>query len=493
MDSIKFNFEDVLVKTTYFQQRLEDLMCLLQSSFYCVKLVVKVIVHGPDGCGKRLLAKLAAKHLNLEFLEFRVSDFFDENIVGTEKRVKSAFNNIDLSRPNLIYWAGYDILKKLDEPDLDRIAHCIDESIDALKRADKNQPIAFIASTHDYLEVKSSPLSSLFHYDIPVRPATKDQAQELIDSIFRDAQLGATSCYVDESDIGEFFLGNIIDFISRNELETHSKLKQPQKDSSTNEQIHWADVGGLSEVKKEVIDTIQLSMKYPQLRKAGLKRTGILLYGPPGTGKTLIAKAIATECKLNFIGIKGPELLNEYVGQSEDNVRRLFSRARESSPSIIFFDEIDSLAPNRGQAGDSGGVMDRMVSQLLAEMDGIGKSEDVFVIGATNRKDLVDPSLLRPGRFDKVLEVPLPKSRESRMQILSALMRKMKLSDDVDLGKLESLIPPNMSGADIQGLCSKAMQRTIDRCVEQVDDGHIHEHEVEIITTMDDFLCSVQS
>lgn len=494
MDSLKFNFEDVIIKSTYFQQRLEELMCLLQPSFYCVKLVVKVIVHGPDGCGKRLLARTSAKNLSLDFHEFRVSDLFDENIVGTEKKVRSAFNSIDLSRPNLIYWSGYEIFQKLEEPELERIAQCIRESIDALTTTDKNQPIVFIASTDDFLKVKSSALSNLFHYDVPIKSASKDQAQELINLILTDANLKSTSCDIVESEIGDLFLGNIIDFIARNEIDACFGPKLAQGESSTNGQVHWGDVGGLSEVKKEVIDTIQLSLRYPQLKKAGLRRTGILLYGPPGTGKTLIAKAIATECNLNFIGIKGPELLNEYVGQSEDNIRRLFARAREASPSIIFFDEIDSLAPNRGQAGDSGGVMDRMVSQLLAEMDGIGKNEDVFVIGATNRKDLVDPSLLRPGRFDKVLEVPLPTSRESRLQILNALVRKMKLSDDVDLERLEStIIPPGLSGADLQGLCSKAMQRTIDRCAEQVDNGHVNEDDVDIVTTMDDFLCSIQS
>lgn len=185
-------------------------------------------------------------------------------------------------------------------------------------------------------------------------------------------------------------------------------------------------------------------------------------------------------------------MLNEYVGQSEDNIRKVFQKARETSPSVIFFDELDSLAPNRGQTGDSGGVMDRMVSQILAEMDGVGKSDGVFVIGATNRVDLVDQSLLRPGRFDKVLEVPLPVSRKNRLQILKALTRKMSLSCDVDLHKIEKKAKANMSGADFQGLCSRALQRTFNRCVEQVESGQIHEDNIEIITTMDDFLSSLK-
>lgn len=491
MAALKFTFEDVLIKSSYFQECLENLMRLLQTSFDCANLVVKVIVHGPDGCGKRMLARTAAKDLSMCFNEVRVSDLFDENIVGTEKKVKAAFEKPELSSPSLIYWSGYEIFQRLEEPDLDRIIHCIGESLEELLSKDKCQPIVFIASTHDYSVIESSPLSNIFHYNVNVKPANKVQAQELVNLIVEGAEIKSNKCDISgSSDIGDFFLGNLIDFIARNEIDRqfqpdiYDKINVP-----SNTGVHWSDVGGLYNIKKEVINTIQLSMRYPQLKR---RSRGILLYGPPGTGKTLIAKAIANESRLNFIGIKGPELLNEYVGQSENNLRNLFSKARESSPSIIFFDEIDSLAPNRGQAGDSGGVMDRMVSQLLLEMSRIGEEEDVFVIGATNRKDLVDPSLLIPGRFDKVLEVPLPKDKESRMQILRASIKKMNLSDDVDLDKLESLLPQNASGADIQGICSKAMERTMCRCAELVEAGKADQETMEIVTRMDDFLASIQ-
>jgi peroxin-6 len=182
--------------------------------------------------------------------------------------------------------------------------------------------------------------------------------------------------------------------------------------------VSWDDVGGLISVKSEILDTIQLPLDHPELFADGLKKRsgsstlllivipnsfalGILLYGPPGTGKTLLAKAVATSCSLNFFSVKGPELLNMYIGESEANVRRVFQRARDAKPCVIFFDELDSVAPKRGNQGDSGGVMDRIVSQLLAELDGMSSgngSSDVFVIGATNRPDLLDPALLRPGR-----------------------------------------------------------------------------------------------
>lgn len=193
--------------------------------------------------------------------------------------------------------------------------------------------------------------------------------------------------------------------------------------------VTWDDVGGLENVKDTVSETIQLPLERPELFAKGMKkRSGILFYGPPGTGKTLLAKAIATEYSLNFFSVKGPELLNMYIGESEANVRRVFQRARDARPCVVFFDELDSVAPKRGNQGDSGGVMDRIVSQLLAELDGMSGGEDsaggVFVIGATNRPDLLDSALLRPGRFDKMLYLGVSDTHEKQLRILEALTRK---------------------------------------------------------------------
>jgi peroxin-6 len=194
--------------------------------------------------------------------------------------------------------------------------------------------------------------------------------------------------------------------------------------------VTWDDVGGLAHVKDAITETIQLPLERPELFARGMKkRSGILLYGPPGTGKTLLAKAIATEYSLNFFSVKGPELLNMYIGESEANVRRVFQRARDARPCVVFFDELDSVAPKRGNQGDSGGVMDRIVSQLLAELDGMSGGGDdggaggVFVIGATNRPDLLDPALLRPGRFDKMLYLGVSDTHEKQLKIVEALTR----------------------------------------------------------------------
>lgn len=495
----QLKIEDVIIKTDYFQQSLETLLGIIQPSFCCLDLIIKVLLHGPDGAGKRLVAKIAAKNLNMKFCEEQVAELFDENIVGTEKKIRLSIAKLAQQKPCLVYLSGFELFTRLEDLDLARVEHCLRRSLIGARSEGASQPIVFIAATNDYDQVYRTILSDMFHHDVPIRSASSTEAHQIVSSISSEMMLESDLSHVlDGCSNGEFFIGNILNLIAKSETERKAQSMGCCKETLDNgahqsiEGTRWLDVGGLNEVKSEIIDAIQLSLEYPQLKKAGLRRTGILLHGPPGTGKTLLAKAVATECNLNFINVKGPELLNEYVGQSENNVRKLFQQARESSPSVIFFDEIDSLAPNRGQAGDSGGVMDRMVSQILAEMDGIGKSDGVYVIGATNRVDLVDPSLLRPGRFDKVLEVSLPESKESRLQILQALTRKLKLADDIDLERVESLAPQRMSGADFQGLCSKALHRSFDRCVELVESGKVSEDDVNIITTMDDFIAALE-
>ncbi len=237
--------------------------------------------------------------------------------------------------------------------------------------------------------------------------------------------------------------------------------------------VSWDQVGGLAGVKDEILETIQLPLSQPDLFSAGLKkRSGILLYGPPGTGKTLLAKAVATSCALNFFSVKGPELLDMYIGESEANVRRVFERAREAKPCVIFFDELDSVAPKRGNQGDSGGVMDRIVSQLLAELDGMQAGDqagDVFVIGATNRPDLLDPALLRPGRFDRMLYLGLSQTHKEQHNILDALTREFTLDNEVDLGAIAERCGLNLTGADLYALCSDAMLKAMTDKATQID------------------------
>jgi len=235
--------------------------------------------------------------------------------------------------------------------------------------------------------------------------------------------------------------------------------------------VRWEDVGGLANVKKEILETVQLPLERPELFAEGLKkRSGILLYGPPGTGKTLLAKAVATSCSLNFFSVKGPELLNMYIGESEANVRRVFQRARDASPCIIFMDELDPVTPKRANQGDSGGVMKRIASQLLAELDGMGSTGGYgFLMVPTNRPDLLDPALLRPGRFDRMLYLSVATTHEAQRSILEALTRKFNLDDNLDLEEVAEACPFNYTGADFYALCSDAMLRAMTRKAEEVD------------------------
>ncbi|BBN05251.1 peroxin-6 [Marchantia polymorpha subsp. ruderalis] len=248
--------------------------------------------------------------------------------------------------------------------------------------------------------------------------------------------------------------------LERVKLRTASAIGTPKVPN-----VKWEDVGGLEDVKKAILDTVQLPLQHRELFASGLRqRSGVLLYGPPGTGKTLLAKAVATECSLNFLSVKGPELINMYIGESEKNVREIFHKARAARPCVVFFDELDALAPARGASGDSGGVMDRVVSQLLAEIDGVSdNSQDLFIIGASNRPDLIDPALLRPGRFDKLLYVGVSSDNSYRERVLQALTRKFILDKNVSLKALSERCPVNYTGADMYALCADAWHQAVKR------------------------------
>ncbi|KAL3913727.1 MAG: hypothetical protein SGARI_000508 [Bacillariaceae sp.] len=252
--------------------------------------------------------------------------------------------------------------------------------------------------------------------------------------------------------------------------------------------VHWEDVGGLEHVRAEIMDAIELPLKHPHLfPSSSTGRSGILLFGPPGTGKTLVAKAVATECELPFLSVKGPELLGSYVGESEANVRQVFRSARvaaaENLPiaaAILFFDELDSLAPRRGGMDHGGGVMERVVASLLAELDGPGNSGGsgdnaqgrVFVLGATNRPDLLDPSLLRPGRLDRLVYLGIPSDHEERTRVLASQLRKMKLDGDASdmASDIVGKLPPRLSGADMSKLSSGAMLSAVHRLCRQAEE-----------------------
>uniref|UniRef100_A0A3Q7FPG0 Cell division cycle protein 48 homolog n=1 Tax=Solanum lycopersicum TaxID=4081 RepID=A0A3Q7FPG0_SOLLC len=229
----------------------------------------------------------------------------------------------------------------------------------------------------------------------------------------------------------------------------------------------WEDIGGLENVKRELQETVQYPVEHPEkFEKFGMSPSkGVLFYGPPGCGKTLLAKAIANECQANFISVKGPELLTMWFGESEANVREIFDKARQSAPCVLFFDELDSIATQRGNSvGDAGGAADRVLNQLLTEMDGMTAKKTVFIIGATNRPDIIDPALLRPGRLDQLIYIPLP-DEASRLQIFKACLRKSPVAKDVDLSAL-ARYTHGFSGADITEICQRACKYAIRENIE---------------------------
>jgi transitional endoplasmic reticulum ATPase len=251
--------------------------------------------------------------------------------------------------------------------------------------------------------------------------------------------------------------------------------------------ITWADVGGLEDTKERLRETIQWPLEYPQVfEQMDMQAAkGVLMYGPPGTGKTLLAKAIANEAQSNFISIKGPELLNKYVGESEKGVREVFEKARANAPTVIFFDEIDSMAGERGRHSGDSGVGERVVSQLLAELDGLEELEDVVVIATTNRPDLIDSALLRPGRLDRHVHVPVPDG-DARRKILEVHTRDKPLAADVDLDDLAARTEGYV-GADIEAVCREASMAATREFIRSVDPDEVDDTVGNVRVTAEHF------
>ncbi|XP_048843762.1 peroxisome assembly factor 2 isoform X2 [Brienomyrus brachyistius] len=469
--------------------------------------ICTVLLSGPGGCGKVTAARAACRRLNLHFLKVDCVQLCADTASACEAKLRSAFSRAARYWPCVLLLRNVHLLgRQHDGPDDDaRVLGALGRLVSSLPAS-----VAVIATVPSPPEL-SPDVTAVFVHQVEVESPNEEQRRAMLVSLSvgmplgKDVNLGRMA-----RQTAGFLLGDLNALLTQAGKAAHRRLLKtcfpegitPQAEldlcssgvsvlnvdlttalehlQEAHSQavgapkvpsVKWQDVGGLQHVKKEILDTIQLPLEHPELVSLGLRRSGLLLYGPPGTGKTLLAKAVATECSMTFLSVKGPELLNMYVGQSEENVREVFSKAKAASPCIIFFDELDSLAPNRGRSGDSGGVMDRVVSQLLAELDGLHSSGDVFVIGATNRPDLLDQSLLRPGRFDKLVYVGINEDRQSQLQVLQAIAREFKMEPCVSLVDIVERCPPQLTGADMYALCSDAMTLAIKRKIGCIQEG----------------------
>ncbi|XP_053202405.1 peroxisomal ATPase PEX6-like [Panonychus citri] len=474
------------------------------------KRIGTILISGPTGCGKLLINRKVASRLNLNLFILECYDLLADTSVATAKALESQLIKVKNYSPCIVFLRSLDLLC-LDKEDI-RVEEVMKNFLVSCQRNRPNgdQGIILIASTSKPVNEILSKFGFIFtannHLSIDnlneterkeiinllLKPWTESESNQKSRDEVVNSIAGQTNGYSYGDlttlciKLNHYEETKFIEMIP-SVIKEHGKKYARSLGAPTVPNVSWSDIGGLEEAKKEVIDCIQRPTDYPQLQKPGLRRCGFLLYGPPGTGKTLLAKAVASQFSYNFLSVKGPELISAYVGQSEENIRAIFQRAIKARPSIVFFDELDSLAPMRGKFGDSGGVMDRIVSQIACEMDIVANYSNIFVFGATNRPDLLDSALLRPGRFDRWVYVGPPSTPKERISVLSALTNKFNLDDELDLSTIEAQLPECLTGADFYSICSTAMMTALQRAVEQIESGEKEEKKASIVITADDF------
>ena len=453
-----------------------------------------VLLHGSPGTGKTLLAKAVANETNAHFIHLDSPSVMSRYVGDAEKRIRDIFEEAEKNAPSIIFIDEIDAIAVKREESYGEVERRVVAQLlsvmDGLKSRGKvvviaatNRPNSLdnalrrpgrfdreieigvpkfegrlqILKIHTrnmplQLDVDLKEIARITHGYVgaDIEVLCKEAAMVVLRKLLPNLQ------YEKDELISQEFLEKLQlsmqDFKDALKMVRPSALREVFVEKPT---VTWNEIGGLDNVKQEIKEAVEWPLKYPDsFKKLGIRAPrGILLYGPPGTGKTLLAKAATNESEANFILINGPELLNKFVGESEKGIRKVFEKARQASPCIIFFDEIDAMAPKRGRNFDTG-VTERMVNQLLTEIDGLQELNDVIVIAATNRPDIIDPALLRPGRFDRIILTPVPDDK-SRLQILHIHTEKMPLTKDVDLNILAEKTQ-NYVGADIESLCREA-------------------------------------
>lgn len=522
------NYSHLESNRTLLSDRVQQLATLIKVGLQLRLETNGILLAGPDGSGKQFLIRRVAHLLSLNVFEIQSELLICDSLGATEVKMRAFAAQITNYRPCLVVLSNVQLLVRAFEHS-ERLVQAFTDELKSSSLAtikDRWQSV-LIGTCDQESDVTNSSFVKLFPNCMSVGALDADERSEVISCLYKELRQPEVAALVAATE--NFLLSDLAALHSRSmtahalETETNRtyldsiwlQLKQMKSymkrcnNAPTVPDVRWADVGGLQHAKKEIFDAIQIPLKFSRWLQidGGMRQRGILFWGPPGTGKTLLAKAIANEFGLNFLSVKGPEIINMYVGQSEENLRNLFGQAKSCAPSIVFFDELDSIAPNRGRSGDSGGVMDRLVSTLLSEIDLLAvnsavdsknsnhgiPAKPVFVIGATNRPDLLDPALLRPGRFDRLVFVDVPRGTEARLNVLKALTRKFVLNEDCDLEKVEFECPINMTGADFYALCSSAMMNAIRRCVAKIETESKDKNDVNLTLCQADFEIALQT
>ena len=458
-----------------------------------------VLLYGPPGTGKTLLAKAVASETNANFIHIGGPEIMSKYYGESEQRLREIFKEAEENAPSIIFIDEIDSIAPKREEITGEVEKRVVSQLLALMDGLKSRGKVVVIGATNRPNALDPALRRPGRFDREVEIGIPDRQGRLeilqihtrgmplaedvdlsriadvthgfvgadLEALCKEAAMRALRRMLPNIDLeAESIPAEILNKITVTSKDFHEALKDVEPSAMREvlveiPLVRWSDVGGLKEVKEELREAVEWPLKYPELFEHTDARPpkGILLYGPPGTGKTLLAKAVANESEANFISIKGPELLSKWVGESEKAVREVFRKAKQAAPCIIFMDEIDSIAPARGGGFGDSHVTERVISQILTELDGLEELRDVVVIAATNRPDIIDPALLRPGRFDKLLYVPLP-DLEARKEIFKIHTERKPLTADVEITKLAEATE-GYTGADIAAICNTAVMLAI--------------------------------
>ncbi|MEM4256808.1 MAG: CDC48 family AAA ATPase [Candidatus Diapherotrites archaeon] len=452
-----------------------------------------VLLYGPPGTGKTLLAKAVANETQAHFIPISSPSIMSKFVGEAEEKIREVFKEAEKNSPSIIFFDEIDsIAPKRDEVVGEVERRVVAQLLSAMDGMEARGQVIVIAATNrvnsidealrrpgrfdreidigvpskkgrlDILRIhtRGMPLSNDVDLDY-FASITHGFVGADLEALVKEAAMKALRRYLPKINLDEETIpAEVLESLEVKRADFLEALKDVQP-SALREvtidvpDVRWSDIGGLDDLKVELKQAVEWPLKKPEVfQKMGIRPPrGVLLYGPPGCGKTAIAKAIANESEANFISVKGPELISKWVGESEKGIRKVFQRARQVSPVVIFFDEIESIGERRGMSSYSG-VNDRMVNQLLTELDGIEDLKGIVFLAATNRPDLIDPALLRPGRIDKLIMVPAP-DKASRLAILKIHSQKVPLDKSVSLEELAERTE-GYSGADLEGLVREA-------------------------------------